>query len=253
MTIKTTNQVITSVLTLMQPLINDTVANYKKRLIQDYNDKGIKYSEAGLAYWCELYELGLVYDLVKSLNKYTLDTDTVRELFSGRVSGGRLKVGGVITRDGKDYVLQTDVIAAGGYNIVRYHLRYITKTNLPKTGNTSVVDQVAAARKRMTKTQRIQSDIDLYERYIADSEKKVTELEAKTEPELWANHYAQKYTYNPENPNFTSEAHWAAWMADIRENAWVSHLNGIRSELQRIVMLNKTLSKLHDKLVEAAQ
>lgn len=155
--IKTTsNQVLKAVLTLMHDQIiarkNETI-KFEEKITKR------KVSEFGK----EIIELSLIYDLCKSVIVYTNDNDVVKEFTSGISKKGNFEIYGTITRDGQDYSFSTEAIFAGGYNVQRLHIRYITKTKLPKANNLIIAAQIKTELKRLNKIQRIEKEIERLE------------------------------------------------------------------------------------------
>jgi len=155
----TSNQVLKAVLTLMHDQIiarkNETIA-FEEKITKR------KVSEFGK----EIIELSLIHDLCKSVIVYTNDNDVVKEFTSGISAKGNFEIYGTITRDGQDYSFSTEAIFAGGYNIQRLHIRYITKTKLPKAKNLLIAAQIKTELKRLNKIQRIEKEIERLELQI---------------------------------------------------------------------------------------
>lgn len=110
--------------------------------------------------------LGLIYDMVRSIETYTKPTDQLISINTFRGPKGSLEISAQIQREEQVYPFNTEVIYAGGYNIQRLHYRYITKTTLPKTGNSVVSKAYADKIKRLSKAEKLNQEISYYVRDI---------------------------------------------------------------------------------------
>jgi hypothetical protein len=111
----------------------------------------------------ELTRLNVVFDMLKSIEKYTLPTDKLVKITSSVARNGSMKISSTINRDGNDYYLSTDAILAGGYNIQRLHYRYLTNTSLPKTNNNTVTSEYQDKIKKMSKAEKLNMEIKNWE------------------------------------------------------------------------------------------
>jgi hypothetical protein len=110
--------------------------------------------------------LGLVYDMVSSIEKFTKPTDKLISINTFRGPKDSLEISAQIQRDETVYPFNTEVIYAGGYNIQHLHYRYITKTTLPKTGNSTISKAYQDKIKRMSKAEKIAKEISYFVRDI---------------------------------------------------------------------------------------
>lgn len=106
--------------------------------------------------------LGLIFDMVSSIEKFTKPTDKLISINTFRSPKGSLEISAQIQRDEQVYPFNTEVIYAGGHNIQRLHYRYITKTDLPKTGNSTVTKAYQDKIKRMSKADKLTKELDHY-------------------------------------------------------------------------------------------
>ena len=79
----------------------------------------------------ECIEMGLLFDLYKSVLSYTKESDEVKNFDSGYSIKGNFELSGTIVRDGEEHSFICEAIIADGA-INRRHYRYITRTSLPK-------------------------------------------------------------------------------------------------------------------------
>jgi hypothetical protein len=163
--IQSKNKLIQAVLKELAPLIQSTVEKTEKH----YLDKGEKFTD----YDRKLAQLQLQFDLVKSLEKYTKPDDKVLKMDT-KSSRGAIEVFATVERDGKSHVFTTQVIYAGGYNIQKLHFRYLTDTNLPKTGEDAETKRIKQEIAKLSKTEKIYAEIERYEGRIRNAEDKLT-------------------------------------------------------------------------------
>ena len=79
----------------------------------------------------KMIRLSLVIDLMKALQNYILPTDKLTGFnWYGGPKGIEISAG--IEREGTKYFFVTEAITAGGYNIQRFHYRYIVKSKMPR-------------------------------------------------------------------------------------------------------------------------
>jgi hypothetical protein len=121
----------------------------------------------------ELTRLNIIWDMVKAIETYTLPTDNLITISSYSSPKGNLTISAQIERDGTVYNFNTEVIYAGGYNIQRLHYRYITKTNIPKTGNTTISSQYQEKIKKLSKLEKLNKEIENYEARIKATQEKI--------------------------------------------------------------------------------
>ena len=129
--------------------------------------------------------LSIIYDMVRSIEKYTLPTDKLVNVGSSRSVKGNIEVWCSILRDGEQHFIETEAIYAGGYNIQRLHYRYITKTNLPQTNRKEAADEYAAEIKKLSKLEKLNAEILSYEQRIAKNEERIQQSSGYTDEEIW--------------------------------------------------------------------
>lgn len=144
---------IQKILVSLEPQIQDLLSKY----ILAYEDKAGKKMSL---YDKELTKLNIIYDMVKSIEIYTQSTDTLINISSSISSKGNLEITAQIQRDNQIYDFNTEVIYAGGYNIQALHYRYLTKTNIPKTGNKTIATEYANKIKKLSKLEKYNLEIE---------------------------------------------------------------------------------------------
>lgn len=148
----TNNEVLRAILTASETLIGKqtaAVVNYLNSLenARPLNQDGI-----------DAIELGLIFDLVKAVTTYTKIDDKLIEAQVSVSRKGNLEVTAEVSRDGQSYSFYTEAIIADGM-VNRRHLRYITKTSLPKQSGVS--DEAKAIKTKIAKLNKIQKQ-ELY-------------------------------------------------------------------------------------------
>lgn len=144
--------------------------------------------------------LGIIYDMVKSVETYTQPSDKLISINSFRGPKGSLEITAKVQREDQVYPFHTEVIYAGGYNIQRLHYRYITKTTLPKTGNSVVTKAYADKIKRLSKYQKLQNDLEYHMKKKESLEELVRINSSYTDEEILdilRKEYQLKGDYNP--------------------------------------------------------
>jgi hypothetical protein len=136
------------------------------------------------AYDRELIRLNIIWDMIKSIEIYTMPSDSLVAINSTTSPKGNLEISAKIERDGTVYSLNTEVIYAGGHNIQRLHFRYITKTNVPKTGNLQVANQYSDRIKKLSKLEKMNQEIRNIEEFIQLDQAKLQNNQAKTEAQI---------------------------------------------------------------------
>lgn len=132
----------------------------------------------------EIVKLNLTYDLVKSIETYTLPTDTLISFSSYTSVKGNIEINAKIGRGEDTFYLTTEAIYAGGYNIQKLHYRYITKTNLPRTKSDTVAKIYAEKIKKMTKLQKLNLEIEQNLKAIELDDKEILKNSALTDDQI---------------------------------------------------------------------
>jgi hypothetical protein len=169
------------VLTALEPTILQICERMKQTMIRAYAEKGIDYK------WTQfddqMTRISVIVDMLKSFQKYTQPSDQLVTLIPREGSKG-IEITAQIERDGQVYDYYTHAIYAGGYHIQREHLRYLTKTKLPKV-NSDLASEYINKMKGLKKAERLQMDIRDLERRVKYYEDRIAEKGHLTD-EQWA-------------------------------------------------------------------
>jgi hypothetical protein len=171
------NDFIDFLLQKIQPIINDVITQQRQKAEKE----GVRFT----GFEERLTELTLKYDLLKALGNYTKSSDRMIKGEVHNSNKGALTIDAIIERDGIEYPLHTNVIYAGGYNIQKLHFRYLTKTNLVKTNSNPEADKVKAELAKLSKVERLQKEIENYEKWIKDSIEKAEKNSKISDNEIY--------------------------------------------------------------------
>lgn len=155
---KTNNPSIDKLLIEAQPFIAELIEKQKELVLKEtLENRGIAMPMSELD--VEYYEIGLLYKMVQSFNKYLKVTDVLSDA-TIKKQLGLFEISATVTRDGKNYSFYTELIPAGGYNIQEFHYRYITKTDLPQSGENSAVENLKSKNITLNKIKSIDLEIE---------------------------------------------------------------------------------------------
>jgi len=248
------DNIVNVILDALEPTIVEMVAATEKWFVETFKQEFTKYDR-------EMARINLTYDMVKSIEMYTLPTDSLLSMNVRKSAKGNIEIASQIQRGETTYSFATEAIYAGGHNIQRLHYRYIVKTSLPKTGATEIAKEYSEKIKKMSKIEKISKEIRDYEIRIkktsedADTNSKLTDAEIiqtiKDDPKeswyewpTWSEIVKREAAknYNDDEAFYNSE----------RENgiarkiaAW-KHMN-IEWKLKYVVNWQKELKKLQAK------
>ena len=158
---KTENQIITAILSELDFELESLVA----RRVARYEEAQERSAPAWLA---QHIRMELILDMCKAIEKHTLSSDVLEHLSSARHNKGSLTISATVRRDGALYSLHTDAIYAGGWNIQRLHIRYITRTDLPKSFSLMPVSaRVKSIISLQKKQAKMEQELRLEQIYLA--------------------------------------------------------------------------------------
>jgi transcriptional regulator with XRE-family HTH domain len=211
------NKILDNLEPTILEMVNETEKYYKEKYKMDFTD-----------YERELTRLSVIYDMIRSIEMYTQPTDMLISVNPSRSRKGNIEISCKIQRGGEDYNLETEAIIAGGYNIQRAHYRYLTKTNLPKTGRSEAAAEYLAKIKGLSKAEKISTEIKALERDIERVDAKLAEYTGITDAQIAKILKDSKhYSYN--NPS---------WEQIIKNNA-AKNYNNSEEEYNASVEKNK--------------
>jgi hypothetical protein len=150
------NNIVNVILEALEPTIVEMVAATEKWFVETFKQEFTKYDR-------ESARINLIYDMVKSIESYTMPTDSLITLNVRKSAKGNIEISSQIQREGIAYIFSTEAIYAGGHNIQRLHYRYIVKTDLPKTGATEITKEYSEKIKKMSKLEKLNGEIQSYE------------------------------------------------------------------------------------------
>ena len=169
------------ILKQLEKPLNDLTAQIIQSEKEAYLEKMGK--ELNITPWMEkMIRLSLVIDLMKALEKYILPTDELIVMdWYGGAKGIEISAG--IERDGVRYHFLTEAITAGGYNIQRFHYRYIVKSKMPRV-NGGLATEYQNEYKKLTKLEKLENEIENLQSQINEYQKRIDELAPMSKEEL---------------------------------------------------------------------
>ena len=241
------------ILTNMKPQIQRGIDMV---VAQEEKVSGRKASEFSI----ECIELGLIFDLYKSVVSYTKNSDEVKNFESGVSIKGNYELSGTIVRDGEEHSFICEAIIADGM-INRRHVRYITRTSLPK-GNMEEANKIKVIIKKNNKIKSIQRYIDTLIGYKEDAQKKydegivITREEWKAiiiEEDKWLGNNWESIV--EDNLHITrgwaNEQEYLVFLNGANEGSIDYKIDFIESNLRRIDQFDKSIAKEVIKLNKA--
>ena len=158
--------IVNVILDSLEPTIVEMVAATEKWFVEKFNQEFTKYDR-------EMARINLTYDMVKSIEMYTLPTDSLISMNVSKSVKGNIQIDAQIQRGENTYSFATEAIYAGGHNIQRLHYRYIVKTKIPGTGANTIAKEYSDKIKKMSKLEKLNKEINSYELRIKRSEERV--------------------------------------------------------------------------------
>jgi len=245
--------IVNVILNKLEPTISEMVSQteawFEEKFKQDFTD-----------FDREMARLNLTFDMVKAVETYTNPSDTLLSIKVDTSIKNNIEITAQIERDGVTYNFSTEAIYAGGYNIQRLHYRYITRTNIPKTGSSTVSKEYSEKIKRMNRIERLNKDIKQYETRVAKAQAELAVDSKLTDDEIIQTLKDKKDWYE-----------WPTWKEIVKRGAAKNYNNdeayynqemqdGLASSIeswkrihitwtkQSIDAWTKEIAKLQDKL-----
>jgi len=173
------DNIVNVILDSLEPTIVEMLAATEKWFVETFKQEFTKYDR-------EYARINLTYDMVKSIEMYTLPTDSLLSMNVRKSVKGNIQIDAQIQRGENTYSFQTEAIYAGGHNIQRLHYRYIVKTSIPKTGATEIAKEYADKIKKMSKLEQINKEINSYKQRIKIEQEKLEVNSKLTDDEIKA-------------------------------------------------------------------
>jgi hypothetical protein len=244
--------IIEDLLEKLKKHISDLLEKYEKSFEKLFERKMTDYDK-------EYAKLMITTDMIKSIEKYTQPTDELVSVEATTSKKGNLEIFAKIKRDDKVYQLNTEVIVASG-EIQRAHYRYLTKTNLPKTGNTEITKQFTEKIKRLSKIEKIENDISNYEKRIKKEQDNLEENSKKSDEEILDIIRQNEYSYFMDitwdeivkrgaDKNYNGKSDFEQKQKEAIKSQFDSWKTmNIKSKIEYIKTLQKEIDKLKSKL-----
>ena len=154
-------------------MVNETEAWYEEKFKKPFTD-----------FDREMARLNLTFDMVKAIEKYTDPSDSLLSIRVNTSVKNNIEITAQIERDGVTYNFSTEAIYAGGHNIQRLHYRYITRTNIPKTGASTISKEFSEKIKRMSRIEKLNKDIEQYKARVAKAQADIITNSRLTDAEI---------------------------------------------------------------------
>jgi hypothetical protein len=240
----TNNTPAQQILNLMDSRIDEMVVKIVSAMVKECAEKNQSFKPTGRD--LEIIKYGLVIDLLKSVEKYTLSTDVIVKL-SECISPKGFIIYATIQREGKEYIYSTDVITAGGYNIQCLHYRYITNTNLPRVNASfDMLNKMKEGLKRVKAEKRLEEQIEYKKAAIERLENDLKNLLAKTEEEVVSSFsfHTKKYEDLNEGHTYGTKENFLKEQNKSIEYYKNRHLSNIKYTRSYIQELYKDIEKI---------
>ena len=247
------------ILLQLEKPINDLTLQIIESEKQAYLEKMGK--ELNITPWMEkMIRLSLVIDLMKALQNYILPTDELVGLNWYEGPKG-IEISAGIERDGVRYLFITEAITAGGYNIQRFHYRYIVKSKMPRV-NGGLATEYQNEYKKLSKLEKLEKEIENFQNLINQYQERIDYLAPMNHEELvveLGKHsmygWRVKNDYSWENIDKTyykkSKEEWEAEQQKLIEDGITDMLNwDVTYKKKYIKDYQKKIVKLQAKITE---
>lgn len=225
----------------------ELVDSYVERLKQHIKEKGFGFSKIDEEY----AYLNCILDFIKSISKFVDKNDKlIRTNLS--VDKGLLDGSIVISRNGEEYILNCQSIYASG-DVQRLHIRYLIKSNLPKTsGKSEAQSTIEQKIKKSNQLKTISLEIKQIESNIEKYKSDIEKLENTTLDSI-IDSYKNQFKFDPSKysgddlPGYVhkDEETFNNFIQEISEQKFMSN--------QKLIQTNKNLLKSSLKSLEKAK
>jgi hypothetical protein len=199
--------IVNVILDSLEPTIVEMLAATEKWFVETFKQEFTKYDR-------EMARINLTYDMVKSIEMYTLPTDQLVSMNVRKSVKGNIQIDSQIQRGENTYSFQTEAIYAGGHNIQRLHYRYIVKTSIPKTGASEISKEYSEKIKKMSKLEKLNKEIESYQIRIERTKEKI-EVNSKLNDDEILN------VLNSKEDSYK----WPTWEEIVKRGAAVNYDN----------------------------
>lgn len=251
-----TQQILLQLETPLNEITQRIIAQQKEEYLEKIG------KEMHITQWMEgMIRLSLVIDLMKALQNYILPTDKLEGFVWNEGSKG-IEIKMNISRDGdieNIQHLQTEAIYAGGYNIQRLHLRYLTKTKMSRV-NGGLATEYQNQYNKLSKVQKLEVEIEGLQNRITEYQARIDILTPMSKEELiveLANHshlfWYAKREYNWEDVDKEyyegTKEEWEVEQQQLVENGVKTMIDwDVNRPKQYIKGFGKIITKLQAKL-----
>ena len=251
-----TQQILLQLETPLNEITQRIIAQQKREYLEKIG------KEMNITPWMEgMIRLSLVIDLMKALQNYILPTDKLEGfVWNEGPKGIEIKMN--ISRDGdieNIQYLQTEAIYAGGYNIQRLHLRYLTKTKMSRV-NGQLATEYQNQYNKLSKVQKLEVEIENFQNLINTAQVRIDYLTPMSKEQLiveLGNHpmlgWRVKNDYKWEDIDQThykqTKEEWEIEQQKLIEDGVVSMIDwDVKWPKQRIKDCQKKIVKLQAKI-----